>query len=57
MDLVADMIPYCHRCFFFDNSANAYRLIAEIIDGETMIIETNDIPAWFDTYVLKKLGV
>lgn len=51
------MIPYCHRCFFFDNSANAYRLIAEIIDGETMIIETNDIPAWFDTYVLKKLGV
>lgn len=57
MDLIADMIPYCHRCFLFDNSADTYRLIAEVIDGETMILETDDIPTWFDTYVLKKLGV
>jgi predicted ABC-type ATPase len=57
MELVADMLPYCHRCFFFDNSGDAYRLIAEIIDGETLKIETNDIPTWFDTYVLKKLGI
>lgn len=57
MELVADMLPYCHRCFFFDNSEDAYRLIAEIIDGETLKIETNDIPTWFDTYVLKKLGI
>ena len=57
MDLVADMLPYCHRCFFFDNSTDTYRLIAEVIDGETLKIETDDIPTWFDTYVLTKLGV
>ncbi|HEY8959361.1 hypothetical protein [Chitinophaga sp.] len=57
MDLVADMLPYCHRCFFFDNSGDTYRLIAEVIGGETLKIETNDIPTWFDIYVLQKLGL
>ncbi|WP_145669006.1 toxin [Chitinophaga polysaccharea] len=57
MDLVADMLSFCRRCFFFDNSSDAYRLVAEVIDGETLKIETDDIPTWFDAYVLQKLGV
>ncbi|SEW40263.1 hypothetical protein [Chitinophaga arvensicola] len=57
MDLVIDMLSYCHRCFFIDNSGDVYRLIAEVVDGETLKIETNEIPIWFDIYVLRKLGV
>ncbi|WP_291911988.1 hypothetical protein [Chitinophaga sp. CB10] len=54
MDLVADMLPFCHRCFFFDNSGEAYRLIAEIENNNIIRIETNEIPAWFFTYILTK---
>jgi predicted ABC-type ATPase len=58
MDLVSEMIPYCHRSFFFDNSLEGkYRLIAEIIDGQTINILSDDIPAWVETYIFQKLGV
>lgn len=59
MELVSKMIPYCYRCFLFDNSqeGNA-RLILEIFEGSKILIQTDDeIPAWVDFYVLEKFGV
>ncbi|HTI10759.1 MAG TPA: hypothetical protein VL832_19450 [Puia sp.] len=59
MNLMSEMIPYCHRCFLFDNSLESgYRLIAEIVDGRTInIITEEDIPVWIETYIFQKLGV
>jgi len=59
MDLVSQMIPYCHRCFVFDNSLEGNtRFILEIFEGSQILIQTDDeIPAWVDTYLLQKLGV
>lgn len=59
MDLLSDMIPFCHRCFIVDNSLEGkYRLIAEIIEGRTINILTDEeIPAWVEFYVFHKLGV
>lgn len=57
MALVFNMIPYCHRCYFIDNSKEIYRLIAEVEDGETLEIHTDDIPTWVDTYILRKFSM
>jgi predicted ABC-type ATPase len=59
MELLSDMIPYCHRCFIFDNSLETnYSLIAEIVDNTDVIIHTDDeIPEWVEIYVFAKLGV
>jgi len=59
MDLVNKMIPFCRRCFILDNSLeNQFRLIAEIEDGQTINILTDEeIPAWVETYIFQKLGV
>ena len=59
MELVSEIIPYCHRCFLFDNSSEGnFQLIAEIVDGQTVnILTDNDIPLWIETYVFQKLGV
>lgn len=59
MELLSEMIPYCHRCFIFDNSLETgYRLIAEIIDGVEVVVHTDDsIPDWVKIYVFAKLGI
>jgi predicted ABC-type ATPase len=57
LDLLSDMIPYCHRCYLIDNSLEGkYRLIAEIEDNEAIIIHNDDIPDWVYTYAIQKMG-
>ena len=52
-ELLIQMIPYCHRCFVFDNSGTEYKLIVEVVDGEEIIVHTDDIiPLWVDKYLL-----
>jgi predicted ABC-type ATPase len=59
MELVSQIIPFCHRCFIFDNSLEGEtRLILEIYKGSHIKIQTDDeIPAWVDNYILQKLGI
>ncbi|QEH40684.1 toxin [Chitinophaga sp. XS-30] len=59
LELLSDMIPYCHRCFIFDNSLDTgYRLILDVEDGERVTVQTEDaIPMWTDIYLLQKLGI
>lgn len=58
MELLGQMIPYCRRCFIFDNSLESFRLILEVVDAAQIIPHTDDIiPAWVEKYVLQKLGV
>ncbi|BAV07977.1 Predicted ABC-type ATPase [Filimonas lacunae] len=55
MTLLSSMIPYCYRCFVIDNSDDHYRLVLEIVNGTTIEVIDNNIPAWVDAYVLDKL--
>lgn len=57
MDLVTSIIPYCHRCFIFDNSLDDYRLILEVEQDRDIRIQPGVVPEWVDKYVLQKLGV
>lgn len=57
MELLSAMIPYCHRCFLFDNSGERYRWILEVEDGKTIKIMDPDIPDWVYSYVFGPLGV
>ncbi len=57
MDLLSDMIPFCRRCFVFDNSKGQFRLILEIVDGNTITIMDDNIPQWVYIYVINKLGI
>lgn len=57
MELVSDMIPFCHRCFILDNSLEVNRLVVEIEDAKTIKILSDEIPDWVETYILEKLGV
>jgi predicted ABC-type ATPase len=54
--LLSAMIPYCHRCYLFDNSGECYRWILEIYDGKIEVIDPN-IPDWIYTHVCVPLDV
>ncbi|MBV7533102.1 hypothetical protein [Chitinophaga sp. sic0106] len=56
MDLLFDMLPHCHRCFFFDNSEDTYLLIGEWTENR-ITLETDNIPAWFLKYVYNKFSL
>lgn len=57
LDLLSDMIPYCHRCYLVDNSLEGKcRLIAEIEDNNALIIHNEDIPDWVYLYAIEKMG-
>ncbi|RXK83630.1 toxin [Filimonas effusa] len=56
LELLIEMIPYCHRCFVFDNSGTRFQLIVEVVDGEQIIVHTGDpIPGWIEAYLLKPM--
>jgi predicted ABC-type ATPase len=52
--LLSAMIPYCHRCYLFDNSEERYRWILEIYDGKIKVKDSN-IPDWIYTHVFVPL--
>jgi len=41
-----------HRAYLFDNSGKQQTLIAEVLDGKSMKIMSDQRPDWFDDYVL-----
>lgn len=55
LDLLADAIPHTYRCFIFDNTGGEYRLFAEIEQASLIHIMDEDLPIWFDRYVINKL--
>lgn len=56
LDLLFDAIRASNRAFLFDNSGAAPLLLAQLIDGRQVQIETDKpLPRWFQTAVLDKL--
>jgi predicted ABC-type ATPase len=47
-------VKFSNRAYIFDNSGKISKLIAEITDGEdVMVIDEKDTPNWFKTYLFE----
>ncbi len=55
LDLLFEAIKHTDRAFVFDNSRDKKIWVAEIIGGSEIKLQTEEIPVWFQKYVLKKL--
>jgi hypothetical protein len=51
-------IRHSNRAYVFDNSGHndSQTWLAEITDGQTLEIKTDQIPAWFVKFVLQKIS-
>lgn len=47
LDLLMQAIQYTNRAYIFDNSTHEHIWLAEITDGQTLEIKTDQLPAWF----------
>jgi predicted ABC-type ATPase len=60
LQLLMNAISHTSRAYIFDNSTDSANLnhtwIAEITEGRTLELKTNQIPAWFKRSVLDKIG-
>ena len=45
--LLDDACAVANRAYVFDNSGEQHELIAEVIDGTTMTVHAESLPAWF----------
>jgi predicted ABC-type ATPase len=56
LELLIKIIAFYHRCFVFDNSGTSFELAVAVVDGEDIIVHTEEsIPSWVDKYLLKPL--
>jgi predicted ABC-type ATPase len=60
LDLLVSAIRSANRAYIFDNSTNnldgTHTWLAEITDGRTLELKTDQIPAWFKRAVLDKIA-
>ena len=47
LQLLKQAIPYTNRAFLFDTSEEASWYFAEIIDGDSIELQSDEIPSWF----------
>ena len=58
LNLLMEAIRHTNRAYVFDNSGEntAHTWLAEITDGRTLEMKTNQVPAWFKRSVLEKIS-
>ena len=58
LSLLMSAIRHSNRAYVFDNSGHndSQTWLAEITDGRTLEIKTDQIPAWFVKFVLQKIS-
>ncbi len=54
LELLHQAVKNSSRAYIFDNSNEDKVWLAEIVDGREVTLQTEDVPKWFDTYILKK---
>lgn len=54
LDLLPQAISFTNRAYIFDNSDHTHRWVAEITDGQTLELKTEQVPSWFKTALLNK---
>ena len=47
LDLLAQAVQFTNRAYIFDNSTHEHIWLAEITDGHTLEMKTDQVPAWF----------
>ena len=55
LDLLINAIHLSDRAYIFDNSGDNKIWLAEITNGKNMELKTDNVPEWFDKYVLNKI--
>ncbi len=55
LELLPQAISFTNRAYIFDNSDRAHRWVAEITNGQTLELKTEQIPSWFKIALLNKL--
>jgi predicted ABC-type ATPase len=55
LDLLLEAIRHTNRAYIFDNSGPAQIWLAEVSDGKTLTMKTDQMPAWFKTAVWEKI--
>jgi predicted ABC-type ATPase len=54
LDLLMQAVQCTHRAYIFDNSTNEHIWLAEITDGKSIEMKTDQIPRWFKESLLDK---
>lgn len=47
LDLLMQAVQFTHRAYIFDNSTHEHIWLAELTDGRTLEMKTDQMPAWF----------
>jgi predicted ABC-type ATPase len=55
LDLLAEAIKHTNRAYIFDNSGSSLLWLAEITEGQSVEIKSQNTAAWFNKYVLDKM--
>jgi predicted ABC-type ATPase len=55
LELLIEAIKFSNRAYIFDNSGETKTWIAEITNGTDVELKVDEIPTWFQKYVLEKL--
>lgn len=55
LDLLAEAIKHTNRAYIFDNSGSSLLCLAEITEGQSVEIKSQNTAAWFSKYVLDKM--
>lgn len=56
LDLLYQAVKATHRAYIFDNSTHEHIWLAEITNGHTMEMKTDQMPAWFKHALWDKLN-
>lgn len=54
LDLLMQAIQYTHRAYIFDNSTHKHIWLAEITNGHSLEMKTDQIPDWFKKFLGNK---
>ena len=55
VDLLIDAIKFASRAYIFDNSGSSLLWLAEITDGQSVELKSQNKSIWFEKYVLDKM--
>jgi predicted ABC-type ATPase len=54
LDLLRQAVQFTHRAYIFDNSTHEHIWLAEITNGHTLEMKTDQMPAWFKKSLFDK---
>lgn len=57
LDLLFDAVRATHRAYIFDNSTHEHIWLAEITNGHTLEMKTDQMPAWFKRSLWDKFNL